>query len=97
MNLGEIPPSSINILLLVIIKLYSDIFYFLNHLFIFIYMNDTEKARRYNQLTYFFDKLSNQISSIKGESIDLNPQQLTKIRQIQEQQQRLMAELQRLM
>jgi hypothetical protein len=41
--------------------------------------------------------LANEISSIKGESIDLNPQQLTKIRQLQEQQQRLMAELQRLM
>jgi hypothetical protein len=60
-------------------------------------MNDTEKAQRYNQLTYNFDKLANEISSIKGESIDLNPQQLTKIRQLQEQQQRLMAELQRLM
>lgn len=60
-------------------------------------MNDTEKAQRYNQLTYNFDKLANEISSIKGENIDLNPQQLTKIRQLQEQQQRLMAELQRLM
>ena len=60
-------------------------------------MNDTEKAQRYNQLTYNFDKLANEISSIKGESIDLNPQQLTKIRQLQEQLQGLMNELQRLM
>ena len=60
-------------------------------------MNDTEKALKFDQLTYMFNKLTNEISSIKGESIDLNPQQLTKIRQLQEQQQRLMAELQRLM
>ena len=60
-------------------------------------MTDTEKAHKYNQLTYIFDKLTNEISSIKGESTDLNPQQLTKIKQIQGQLQGLMAELQRLM
>lgn len=60
-------------------------------------MNDNEKAQKYNQLTYNFDTLDNEIASIKGENIDLNAQQLTRIRQLQEQQQRVMAELQRLM
>jgi len=60
-------------------------------------MNDNQKAQKYNQLTYNFDTLDNEIASIKGESIDLNVQQLTRIRQLQEQQQRVMAELQKLM
>jgi hypothetical protein len=60
-------------------------------------MNDNQKAQKYNQLTYNFDTLDNEIASIKGESIDLNTQQLTRIKQLQEQQQRVMTELQRLM
>jgi hypothetical protein len=60
-------------------------------------MNDEQKAQRYSQLTYNFDRLANEISSIKGESIDLNNEQLTKIQKLQEQQGKIMSELQRMM
>jgi hypothetical protein len=60
-------------------------------------MNDEQKAQLYSNLTYRFDKLANEISSIKGESIDLNPNQLLKIRQLQEQQGLIMNQLQQIM
>jgi glutamine synthetase type III len=60
-------------------------------------MNDEQKAQLYSDLTYSFDKLSNEISSIKGESIDLNQEQLNKIQKLQEQQGRIMAKLQQIM
>lgn len=60
-------------------------------------MNDEQKAQQYNQLTYNFDRLANEISSIKGESIDLNQEQLNKIQKLQEQQGRIMAQLQQIM
>jgi hypothetical protein len=60
-------------------------------------MNDEQKAQLYSQLTYNFDKLSNEIASIKGESIDLNSNQSLKIRQLQEEQGRIMNKLQQIM
>jgi hypothetical protein len=60
-------------------------------------MNDNQKAQLYSNLTYSFDKLANEISSIKGESIDLNPNQLLKIKQLQEEQGRIMRKLQQIM
>ena len=60
-------------------------------------MNDEQKAQRYSQLTYNFDRLANEISSINGESIDLNNEQLTRIQKLQEQQGKIMSELQRMM
>jgi len=60
-------------------------------------MNDEQKAQLYSNLTYSFDKLANEISSIKGESIDLNPNQLLKIKQLQEEQGRIMQKLQQIM
>jgi hypothetical protein len=60
-------------------------------------MNDTEKAQKYTQLTYNFDRLANEISSIKGESINLNQEQQTKILKLQEQQRKIMSQLQRIM
>ena len=60
-------------------------------------MNNDQKAQLYSQLTYSFDKLSNEIASIKGESIDLNSNQLLKIRQHQEEQGRIMNKLQQIM
>jgi hypothetical protein len=60
-------------------------------------MNDNQKAQLYSNLTYSFDKLANEISSIKGESIDLNPNQLLKIKQLQEEQGRIMNKLQQIM
>lgn len=60
-------------------------------------MNNDQKAQLYSNLTYSFDKLANEISSIKGESIDLNPNQLLKIKQLQEEQGRIMNKLQQIM
>ena len=60
-------------------------------------MNDEQKAQKYSQLTYNFDRLANEISSIKGESIDLNQEQQLKIRQLMQKQGEIMSELQRMM
>jgi hypothetical protein len=60
-------------------------------------MNEEQKAQEYNNLTYGFDKIANEIASIKGESIDLNQEQLNKIQKLQEQQGRIMARLQQIM
>jgi hypothetical protein len=60
-------------------------------------MNDNEKAQLYSDLTYSFDKLANEIASIKGESIDLNQDQQARIIKLQEQQGRVMARLQQIM
>ena len=60
-------------------------------------MNDEQKAQLYSQLTYNYDRLANEIASIKGESLDLNQEQLNKIQKLQEQQGRIMAQLQQIM
>ncbi len=60
-------------------------------------MNDEQKAQQYSNLTYGFDRIANEIASIKGESLDLNQEQLNKIQKLQEQQGRIMAELQQIM
>ena len=46
-------------------------------------MTQEEKSKIYTMLLHEHDKVSNEISSIKGESIDLNPQQLQKIAKLQ--------------
>lgn len=60
-------------------------------------MNDEQKAQQYSNLTYGFDRIANEIASIKGESLDLNQEQLNKIQKLQEQQGRIMGELQQIM
>jgi hypothetical protein len=60
-------------------------------------MNNEQKAQQYSNLTYGFDRIANEIASIKGESIDLNQEQLNKIQKLQEQQGRIMAQLQQIM
>jgi hypothetical protein len=60
-------------------------------------MNDEQKAQQYSQLTYNYDRLANEIASIKGESIDLNQEQQAKINKLQEQQRGIMARLQQIM
>ena len=60
-------------------------------------MNNDQKAQLYSNLTYGFDKLANEIASIKGESIDLNSNQLLKIRQLQEEQGSIMKKLEQIM
>lgn len=42
-------------------------------------MDNELKAQRYNQLMYEYTKTQNQISSIKGESINLNENQIKEI------------------
>ncbi len=46
-------------------------------------MENEQKAQIYNQLMYEYTKVQNRISSIKGESIDLNQQQLNEIRNLE--------------
>ena len=60
-------------------------------------MNDEQKAQQYSNLTYGFDRIANEIASIKGESLELNQEQLNKIQKLQEQQGRIMAQLQQIM
>ena len=60
-------------------------------------MNREEKSQRYSQLLFEFDRLGNRINSIKGEAIDLNESQNRQIRDLQIQQGKIMAEIQKLM
>jgi hypothetical protein len=60
-------------------------------------MNDEQKAQLYSQLTYNYDRLANEIASIKGESIDLNQQQKEKIQKLQMEQHRVMSKVQQMM
>ena len=46
-------------------------------------MNNEDKARTYNQLMYEYTKIQNKISSIKGESITLNSNQLNEIKDLE--------------
>ena len=43
-------------------------------------MNNEQKAEKYNQLMYEYTKTQNKISSIKGESLNLNESQLKEIK-----------------
>lgn len=60
-------------------------------------MNNEQKAQMYNQLLSEHTRIMNQISSIKGESIDLNNQQLMRIRQLEDRQRQIMSSIQRMM
>lgn len=46
-------------------------------------MTNEEKGRIYSQLMVEHTKIQNRIASIKGESIDLNQQQLQEIRTLE--------------
>jgi hypothetical protein len=56
-------------------------------------MSQEQKAQRYQYLLSEFDKLSNQIASIKGESLELNETQNSRIRQLQSIQGRIVNEM----
>ena len=60
-------------------------------------MNNEQKAQMYNQLLSEHTRVMNQISSIKGESIDLNNQQLMRLRQLEDRQRQIMSSIQRMM
>jgi hypothetical protein len=46
-------------------------------------MNNEKKAEQYNQLMYEYTRTQNKISSIKGESLELNQRQLNEIRELE--------------
>jgi hypothetical protein len=46
-------------------------------------MNNEQKAMAYNQLMFEYTKIQNQISSIKGESISLNQNQINEVRELE--------------
>ncbi len=46
-------------------------------------MNNEQKAEMYNQLMYEYTRIQNQISSIKGESLELNERQLNEVRDLE--------------
>ena len=59
-------------------------------------MTNEEKAILYNQIMFEYTKVQNQISSIKGESINLNEQQLGQIRELENKLRFLMDKVSRL-
>jgi hypothetical protein len=60
-------------------------------------MTNEEKGRKYQQLMYDYDLLSNRINSIKGESFELNDNQTKQIRELQVRQQVIMNQVNRLL
>ena len=46
-------------------------------------MNNEQKAAVYNQLMFEYTRIQNQISSIKGESISLNQNQINEVRELE--------------
>jgi hypothetical protein len=59
-------------------------------------MNNELKAQKYNQLMYEYTKTQNQISSIRGESLELNQRQLNEIRELENKLRYLMESASRL-
>lgn len=47
-------------------------------------MTNEQKAQKYNQLMYEYTKIQNQISSIKGESFEMNGKQTQEIKILEE-------------
>lgn len=46
-------------------------------------MDNEQKAQKYNQLMTEYTRTQNKISSIKGESLELNQRQLNEIRELE--------------
>ena len=46
-------------------------------------MNNSQKAEKYNQLMFEHTRIQNKISSIKGESINLDQRQLNEIKELE--------------
>jgi archaellum component FlaC len=60
-------------------------------------MTNEQKGRRYQQLMFDYDLLSNKINSIKGESFELSDLQNKQIKELQMRQQVIMNEVNRLL
>lgn len=59
-------------------------------------MTNEQKAQVYNQLMFEHTKIQNKISSIKGESINLNQQQIAQIRDLENKLRFIMESVSRL-
>jgi hypothetical protein len=59
-------------------------------------MNNEEKAKLYNQLMFEYTKIQNKISSIKGESISMNQNQINEIRVLESKLNQIMMTASRL-
>ncbi len=46
-------------------------------------MTNEQKAQKYNQMMFEYTRIQNKISSIKGESLSLNQNQLNEIRNLE--------------
>jgi hypothetical protein len=46
-------------------------------------MNNDQKAQKYTQLMYEYTRTQNKISSIKGESLELNERQIREIKDLE--------------
>jgi uncharacterized protein YdcH (DUF465 family) len=60
-------------------------------------MTNEYKAQRYGELLNEHTRLSNQVSSIKGESIELSKQQQDEIKRLQNRQLQIMNEINKLL
>lgn len=60
-------------------------------------MTNDEKAAYYGRLLNEHTKLQNQVSEIKGQSIDLNPEQIRQIKELEGRQINIMNEINRLL
>lgn len=56
-------------------------------------MTNEQKAQMYNQLMFEYTRLQNQVSSIKGEAIDLNQKQFNEIREIENRMRMIMSKV----
>ena len=59
-------------------------------------MNNEQKAMVYNQLMFEYTKIQNKISSIKGESISMNQNQINEIRVLESKLNQIMMTASRL-
>ena len=59
-------------------------------------MNNEQKAQRYNQLMIEYTRTQNKISSIRGESLELNQRQLKEIHELENKLRLLMDSASRL-
>jgi hypothetical protein len=59
-------------------------------------MTNEQKASAYGQLLNEHTRISNQISEIKGQNLELNQQQLQKVKQLESLQVKIMRDINRL-
>jgi len=60
-------------------------------------MNQEQKAQRYGELLNEHTRVSNQISSIKSEDIEMNKEQLERINRLKNRQIQIMNEINKLL